>query len=292
MSEQKNYQEINIDSLVPFKNHPFDSYGVGRLADMTESIRANGILSPIIVRPIPDEEGKYEILSGHNRVIAAKAAHLEKVPVINKGEISDEDAMFIVTETNLIQRSFADMKHSERAIAIAVHYNAIKTKSGYRSDLLEGMDELSCSLLGNRTRTMEKLGEQRGLSKNTIARYLRVNMLSEDLKYRLDDGDFGLYAAVSLSYLRSKEQKFLHEFLGDDGKVGIRQAEHLRKESEERELKKSDIGKILNPEKPVKRKPFKVKADIMEKFFVDEKDDDVERMIEEALAQYFASKGE
>lgn len=110
---------LEIDSLVPYSNHPFKVYEGERLADMVRSIKEMGVLLPIIVRPLEDDT--YEILSGHNRVNAAKLAELSEVPVIIKTGLNDDDAKLIVTETNLIQRSFSDLSHSERAIALKSH---------------------------------------------------------------------------------------------------------------------------------------------------------------------------
>ena len=111
----------DFETLVPFANHPFPLYEGQQLADMVESVRANGVLVPIIVRFHPDEKGKYEILSGHNRVVAAKEAGIKEIPAIVMKGLTDDDAQLIVTETNLIQRCFADMKLSERASVLTVH---------------------------------------------------------------------------------------------------------------------------------------------------------------------------
>ncbi|MDR2729214.1 MAG: ParB N-terminal domain-containing protein, partial [Chitinispirillales bacterium] len=104
---------LSIDALVPFANHPFKPYEDSRFDDMVRSIKELGVIVPVIVRP--KEDGIYEILSGHNRVNAAKQAGLAEVPVIIKENLTEEEASLIVTETNLVQRSFADLSHSERA---------------------------------------------------------------------------------------------------------------------------------------------------------------------------------
>ena len=104
---------LQIDRLVPFKSHPFKLYEGKRFTDMAESIKANGVMLPIIVRP--SENSTHEILSGHNRVNAAKAAGLDTVPAIVREGLTEDEAKLIVTETNLLQRSFADLSHSERA---------------------------------------------------------------------------------------------------------------------------------------------------------------------------------
>ena len=125
---------IKLEDLIPFDKHPFKLYEGQRFTDMVDSVRVNGILLPIIVRP-HIKEGKFEILSGHNRVAAAKEAGIKETPVIIRKNLTDDEALLIVTETNLIQRSFADLKHSEKAISLATHYEAMKMKPGYRSDL-------------------------------------------------------------------------------------------------------------------------------------------------------------
>jgi len=206
MTSNYDYQMLSIDSLVPFADHPFKPYAEQRLADMVESIRTNGIMVPVIVRPATD--GKYEILSGHNRVTAAQAAGVESIPVVVRKDLTDEDALLIVTETNLMQRAFADLTHSERAIAIATHYNAMKKKSGYRTDLLEEIESLTSAPMATRLSTKDKLGEKYGLSKDTIMRYVRINGLINELKKRLDNNQIALRVAVSLSYLQKHEQKF------------------------------------------------------------------------------------
>ena len=98
-------ETLYIDDLVPFADHPFKLYEGERLDDMIRSIRERGVIVPIIVRPNEADNYSYEILSGHNRVNAAKIVGLEKVPVIVKTGLSDDEANLIVTETNLVQRS-------------------------------------------------------------------------------------------------------------------------------------------------------------------------------------------
>ena len=123
-NEKKGTTEVDISQLVPFSNHPFKLYEGPRLNDMVESIKEYGVITPLIVRP--KEDGKYEILSGHNRANSAKIAGLTKVPVVIKEDLTDEEAMLIVTETNLIQRSFSELTHSEKARILTERHDAIK----------------------------------------------------------------------------------------------------------------------------------------------------------------------
>lgn len=97
MSDSKNYQEISIESLVPFANHPFKPYDELRLADMAASIKENGVITPIIVCSHSADDNKYEILSGHNRVTAARMVGLTEVHAVVHNDLSDDTAMFIVT---------------------------------------------------------------------------------------------------------------------------------------------------------------------------------------------------
>jgi ParB family chromosome partitioning protein len=139
---------------------------------MVLSIKELGVLQPVIVRPLNEDEGLYEILSGHNRVNAAKLAGLTEIPVIIKKGLSDEEAKLIVTETNLIQRSFSDLSHSERAIALKTHMSAI-TKQGKRNDLIseitnilvafESSDEETCGLIDHKTKSRDKTAEKYGI---------------------------------------------------------------------------------------------------------------------------------
>lgn len=172
----RSHQEIGLDDLVPFADHPFYPYDENRLNDMAESIKANGVISPITVRPL-GEDGKYEILAGHNRVNAARQAGLQSIPADILNGLTDDDAKLIAVESNLIQRSLTDMNLSEQAAAISTLYHAMKKKPGYRSDLLEKIEQTTCSPLTNRSRTMAKLSIYYGLPKDTIARYLPISQL-------------------------------------------------------------------------------------------------------------------
>jgi ParB family chromosome partitioning protein len=185
---------ISPDYLFPFKDHPFKLYKKDeqRYIDMLESVKAHGVLVPIIARLRKGSNLHYEILSGHNRVEAAKVAGRKEVPVFVQEGLTDEEALLVVTETNLIQRSFADMKPSERALALTRQYEAMMHKSAYRRDLLREIDGLLGAPVGHRMRTRDKLSDQQSLGKTTVARYLRVYKLIAPLQERLDNDEIGL----------------------------------------------------------------------------------------------------
>lgn len=207
-------QELPIDQLTPFHSHHFPLYEGEKLADLVRSISENGIWSPVLVRPW---QGKYEILSGHNRVNAARIAGIATVPVRIMDNIKTEaEATLVVTESNLLQRSFDELSYRERAAVIKEHFDAMK-EGGRRKELLKEVEdaiqanaqgEEIVNPLGVRT-----VGKEYGLSKDTVARYLRVATLEEGLKSLLDNEKLPLKAAVALSYVEPKLQTKVCEIM-------------------------------------------------------------------------------
>lgn len=122
-SSEQGITSISIDKLVPYHDHRFTLYEGERLEDMIRSIEKNGVLTPIIVRTM--DGGKYEILSGHNRVYAAGQAGVTNIPAVVKTNLSDEEAEVIIIDTNLLQRSFKELKISEQAFAVGLRYNKL-----------------------------------------------------------------------------------------------------------------------------------------------------------------------
>ncbi|WP_051531118.1 ParB N-terminal domain-containing protein [Clostridiisalibacter paucivorans] len=158
---------LNINDLIPFENHPFKLYEGARLDDMVDSIKNYGIIVPIVVRK---KDNQYQILSGHNRVNSAKIVGLSEVPAIIKENLTEEEATLIVTETNLMQRSFTDLTHSERATVIATRYNAMKSQ-GVRTDLLNKIEQLSKVRNLAADETSRPMGEKLNSDKNLAKEY-------------------------------------------------------------------------------------------------------------------------
>ena len=302
---------IGLDMLRPFEGHPFKLYEGQRFDDMVKSISENGVLLPIIVRPIEFENGFFEILSGHNRVEAARAAGLATIPAIVRRNLTREEAFIIVTETNLIQRSFADLSHSERAVALAVRHEAIK-KQGKRTDLINEIENLlknssdisnnadskTFSQVGKKLNNVVKLGEEYGLSKNSISRYLCINKLTDKLKKRLDNREFGIVPAVEISYLSEDEQNNVDMMLDSPSyKLDMKKAAQLREFSEKKPLTVNDVEDILAGLSVKKRnhtpKAQKIifKPKIISKYFTpDQKSDEIEAEFITALEFYRANK--
>jgi ParB family chromosome partitioning protein len=293
--------EIEISKLIPFSDHPFKLYEGERLHDMVTSVKELGVILPIVVRPKGDDI--YEILSGHNRVNAAKITGLEKVPAVIKEGLTDEEANLIVTETNLLQRSFIDLSYSERAVALSRHYGAIK-QQGKRNDLINEIEMLSkhCGSnerssspqVGTKFRADEKVGEKYNLSKNTVARYLRLNELTPELLARVDNEEIAFIPAVALSFIKKTEQQDIERIIAENSfKVDMVKADILRSNSESGSLTSDRIYAVLSGELGKKKKtnkptPIKIKPKVISRFFTQEqKAAEIEEVIEKALELYF-----
>jgi len=281
---------LYIDSLVPYSRHPFKLYEGKGLADMVESVKEFGIITPVIVRHIDEE--KYEILSGHNRVNAARLVGLDVIPVLIKNNLSDEEAILIVTETNLQQRSFSELSHSERAICLAQHYAAMKCQ-GRRNDLINEIETLmdTSSQLGTKSRTDEKIASENGLSKNTVARYIRISALIPSLLLYLDVGKIAFLTAYQLSFIEDENsQNRIAEYVQSGYKVDMKKAEILREYYENGDLTDETISQVLSCKNPTERKSFKLSAEILDGFFnAEQGKNEIEQIIINALQFYYAS---
>ncbi len=204
-------QNIDIDKLIPYKNHCFRLYEGERLDDMVRSVQNYGIMVPIIVRNVPDSD-TYEILSGHNRVNAAKIAGKKNVPALVKENLPDEFASVYVIESNAMQRGFKELRISEQALAVEMIYKRLKDSVAVRAiekelSALEGVKSPmdTCEKVDN----LKGAAEEYGLSRASIAKLLRINKLSDELKAMVDEGNIKLRPAVELSYIPKEMQDML-----------------------------------------------------------------------------------
>jgi len=277
----KEQTELEIRQLQPYPNHPFTLYQGERLEQMVESVSKHGVLEVLVWK----EQGEYIILSGHNRVNAAKKAGLEKVPVRVMEDLTEQQAALIVTETNLHQRSFTDMSHRERALAIHMHYAAVKEDSRNQK-LVETIERLCGVPMGN-GRSIEKTCEEFGASQGTIARYLRINALHPGLQEKIDEGKIPLRAGVELSWTTQEEQEQINRELERRGKtVSMRQAERLRERSGE--LDEQTICDILNPQQEARQCSVKIPENLLRRYFPEKmKKKEIEETIAKALEAYF-----
>lgn len=295
--------EMDFERMTPFPGHKFKLYEGQQLDDMVESIRQFGILLPIILWHTDDD--RHVILSGHNRVNAGKLSGLIKAPVIVKENLTHEDAVLIVTETNLRQRSFADLSHSERAYCLAQHYDAMKCQ-GKRNDLLQEIETLlnphdsrdsnASVQSGHRMKSREIIGNEYGLSQTNVTRYIRLSYLIPSLLKQVDAGEIAFLAAYELSFVEDKDkQQQIAEFMEYDGyKLDMKRAELLRTHYEGKKLTEDAIVQILSGEKtrkPKSDKPkaVKIKPAVITKYFTaGQTQKQIEDTIDKALALYFA----
>lgn len=284
-------QMLPIDSIRPFRNHPFRLYEGERLEDMVESVREHGILNPVIVWKRSDG---YEMLAGHNRQNAGRLAGLTEVPAIVKTELTEKDAYVYVIETNVIQRGFAELLPSEKAAVLAERYEKVSNQ-GRRNDILEEIVKLNSMDMGetcghdvHRLKSRDTIGEECGMTGRNIARYIRVNQLEQSLKERLDAGKLPLVAAVELSYLSAEEQNVVAG-LAEQGKVRLdadtaKCLKGIGEEVTERLVMERFAGK---KEKVKGDKSIRLSSDVYERYFADVKAADVAGVVEKALAAWF-----
>ena len=295
IAEQKDIQNIEINLLENYHDHPFSLYTGKRLDDMVESIKENGILNPIIV--MKKEAGAYEILSGHNRVNAAKLANLKTVPCIIKENLTQEQAYTYVIETNLMQRSFSDLLPTEKAVVLKLRYEKI-TSQGKRNDLQKELNRLNDGIVVKKNKRAEdkldsrkNIGKEYNLSGASIARYLRLNYLTDSWKQAVDNDEIGLMMAVDISYLITELQDYLYKECKEWGlclKPSDAKALHLmdRKEALNKEMVNTYLLNMENL-KPKEYQNIKLSQSAYKKFFKDESKEEVEEIIEKALAMYF-----
>ena len=286
---------IPTEKIVPFHNHPFRLYEGERLADMVESIKEHGVLNPVIVQKVAD---KYEMLAGHNRWNATKIAGVSEIPAIVKEGLSEEEAYVYVIETNLMQRSFTDLLPSEKAAVLAERYEKVMCQ-GKRNDILEEIARLNgvdasdtCGHDVHKSKNRDSIGEDYGMTGRNIARYMRLNQTTEQIKEMVDTGTMAMVTAVELSYLSEEEQKQVCAVLDEQGvKIKNIQAVELHNAAgslTEDMVKSILVGKVK--EKPVS--DSKMFAQIKKKYFKGKSTEEVMEVLEQALASWFAGEGE
>lgn len=234
-TEREKVVQVPLSDLHPFVNHPFRVVNDEKMQETAESIRENGVLVPAIVRP--REEGGYELVSGHRRHFASRLAGLETMPVIIR-DLDDNAATIIMVDSN-IQRE--TLLPSERAFALKMKLDAIK-RQGSRTDLTSTQiaEKLSA----------EKVGDDAGLSKDQVRRYIRLTELIPELLAKVDNKEVGFTPAVELSFLTTDEQVLLLDAMDSEQAVpSLSQAMRLKKFSQEGTLSIDVMRAIMSEEK-------------------------------------------
>ena len=249
---------LNVNELKPFEEHPFKVRIDEEMDELVESIRENGVVSPIIARPHKD--GGYEIISGHRRAKACEILQLEQAPVIVK-DIDDDTAVILVVDSNLNRENILP---SEKAFAYQMKLEAIKRKAGRptKESLrnLDGkivstvVDENSRQIVGN-LESADIVGKDAGESGRQVQRYIRLTNLIDPLLTMVDEKQIAMTAAVELSYLGSKEQAQVMEVIDAEATApSIAQATKIHNFSKEGKLSPAVIESIMQEEKAPKRK--------------------------------------
>lgn len=240
-------KNISIEKLHPFENHPYKVQDNEEMERLAESIKAHGIVSPIIVRPLENTTDEYEIISGHRRVMASRKAGITEVPALVVS--LDRDAAAIVLVDSNLHREH--ILPSEKAFAYKMKAEALEHQ-GWRSDLT------SCQV-GTKLRTDEQIAADANDSARQIQRYIRLtNLIPEILQY-VDDGRISFTPAVELSYLNKQEQYDLLEQMElNDCTPSLSQACRFKKMSQEQGLTPEVIAAVMSEEKANQREMFKV----------------------------------
>lgn len=262
MDNDNTIMSLPIDKLDLFPNSPFKVYNGKKKEQLVESIRDSGIMFPIIVIPNKESRGRYIILSGSNRLDAAQQlGHTEINAIVRTDIETEEDALLIVIETNLFNRSIDDMLPSELAKSLALRQKALK-QQGKRSDLTSGT---LCQKLDdedkNTSGTMyQMLNEEYKLSERNIRNYIRLTYLCDNLISLVDYNIISFIAGVELSYLKQEEQNLLFEIIEENHpKISIDIAKELKLLSttinSDTMLTKEQIKAALTPIKSTGGKP-------------------------------------
>ena len=262
IASQPRVQEIPVDKIDDFPNHPFKVRMDDNMIEMAESVKQHGILVPAIVRP--KENGHYEMVAGHRRKLACTLIAKLQLPCIVR-ELTDEEATIIMVDSNL-QRE--QLLPSEKAFAYKMKLDAMK-RQGQRNDL-------TLSPMATKFDAAAKLGQQSGESRDQVFRYIKLTNLIPEVLDLVDNSvlkekdklQIALRPAVELSYLTEQEQHDLYETMTtEDCTPSHVQAMKMRKFSEEGRLNMDVIFSIMQEEKPNQKEQFKIPKERISKFF-------------------------
>ena len=243
--ETQGTTDIAVDKIYPFENHPFKVLDDEKMEDLVTSIRENGILTPVIVRP--DDEGTYEMISGHRRLHAATIAGLQKVPAIIK-EMTDDDATLFMIDSN-IQRE--ELLPSEKAFAFRMKMEALN-RQGKRTDLL------NASGLKVPESSPEEIGAEYGMGGRQVKRYIRLTYLTKELLDMVDDKKLGVNLAVDISFFDTEIQAWLYEYMKENGFVKAEQITALKEQENLENITQYSMITIMNGALPEKKASYKV----------------------------------
>ena len=253
--QREQVQQIPIDALYPFTNHPFKVLDDEAMTRTVESIAQYGVLAPLIARPRPDGDG-YEIISGHRRQYAAKLAGLDTLPVIVR-QMSDDAAVILMVDSNLQREHILP---SERAFAYKMKLEALKNQ-GARSDLTSDQ-------VGQKLWSVEQVASDAGESKTQIQRFIRLTNLIPELLDMVDEKKISFNPAVELSYLDESQQRDFLEAMNDTQNApSLSQAQRLKKLAQEGHFSYDVAFAVMGEEKKDELDKVVIKNDTLRKYF-------------------------
>ena len=253
--QREQVQQIPIDDLHPFTNHPFKVLDDEAMTRTVESIAQYGVLAPLIARPRPDGDG-YEIISGHRRQYAAKLAGLDTLPVIVR-QMSDDAAVILMVDSNL---QCEHILPSERAFAYKMKLEALKNQ-GARSDLTSDQ-------VGQKLWSVEQVASDVGESKTQIQRFIRLTSLIPELLDMVDEKKIAFNPAVELSYLDESQQRdFLEAMEDTQNAPSLSQAQQLKKMAQQGEFSYEKAFDVMGQEKKSEKDTVTIKNETLRKYF-------------------------
>ena len=280
MASKKIKAPVNIptEKIHSFEGHPYKVLDNEEMALLTESIKEQGILSPIIVRPIEEAEKEYEVISGHRRLYAAVKAGMKTVPALIYA-ISRDEAAIMLVDSNLHREHILP---SEKAFAYKLKYEALK-EQGKRNDLTSGQPVPK----SDDNRTMSVIGENVGESYKTVQRYIRLTNLIPELLDLVDEGKIALTPAVELSYLAEDQQYVLLDTIEEEERTpSFSQAVRFKKLSQSNELGTEQIETIMQEDKANQREIIKFPLEQLQQFSPRADKKELEEFVMKACEHY------
>ncbi len=237
-------EEIKVELIHPFKDHPFKVLDDEKMEELVESIKTNGVLTPVLVRP--DNKGGYEMISGHRRMHAAKLAGLEVIPAIVK-EMTNDEATIVMVDSN-VQRE--EILPSERAFALKMKMDVMR-RQGSRSDLTSAtecrkLEEDTSATQRRRSETAAKVGEEFGMGKSQVKKYIRLTELIPELLQMVDEKQVSIIMGVDISYFDKDVQQWIYEYRKENGILRPEQIEALKEQKNLENMTQYSIIQVMN----------------------------------------------
>ena len=273
--------DIEVESIYQFENDPFKVVDDEKMEELVESIKANGVLTPVLVRP--DDEGTYEMISGHRRLRAAKKAGLRKIPAIIK-EMTNDEAVIAMVDAN-VQRE--EILPSEKAFAFKMKMDAIRHQGKSTDETL--FPEETKSYSG------DIVGKSEGLTRTQVYRYIRLTELIPKLLDMVDEKRLALAMAVEISYFNKNVQQWLYEYIRENGMIKQEQIMELRPYREDKNMTQEQLINILVKSRSTteKRKKITITERKLNKYFpAYYSQTEIERVIVGLLEQWKAEQEE